>query len=181
MGQLIPHVPPSVLKNELKVLLPIGRPLIPSSPLRHRHRYQRRHRHRHTYALSSHGRCTKLSSPHLLPYPVYHFHPYHSLTSACAGEARLLADSCMSLPRSGGGHSADRGTAGGSLKPTHPDIIIAPAPPCGHGVYATAQISKGQVRILSKSKGHKHCRTPPVLLTLTHRLVRASSRKYKEG
>mmetsp|Transcript_160056 Transcript_160056/g.282199 ORF Transcript_160056/g.282199 Transcript_160056/m.282199 type:complete len:446 (+) Transcript_160056:28-1365(+) len=35
-------------------------------------------------------------------------------------------------------------TAGGACAGTHPSLIVAPAPPCGFGVYATARIPKGE-------------------------------------
>lgn len=50
---------------------------------------------------------------------------------------------CRPLAMSLGADGLSISRAGGPVVPTHPGLIVAPAPPCGFGVFATVEIRKG--------------------------------------
>lgn len=55
------------------------------------------------------------------------------------------AQGCEPITQSCGSDGLSPSKAGGSPIKPHPALLVAPAPPCGHGVFATRQIPKGTV------------------------------------
>jgi len=53
--------------------------------------------------------------------------------------------SCKAISSSQGRDGLTASTAGGPPIATSPDLIVAPAPPCGFGVFATCKLAKGAV------------------------------------
>jgi len=51
---------------------------------------------------------------------------------------------CRATARSLDRDGLHASTAGGPGPCTHPDLVVAPAPPCGYGVFATKALAKGQ-------------------------------------
>lgn len=67
--------------------------------------------------------------------------------SQAAGLAFVLpsgALQCEPLAQSIGADGLNVSTVGGPVVPTHAGVIVAPAPPCGYGVFATVPLKKGE-------------------------------------